>query len=66
MDTGYMFWKNSTNRTPEAESGGHGVGIVPGLGDWVLLHPSHNPMPKDAIPVEEVVGFLNSRAKSGK
>ena len=66
MTTGYVFWKNINNRLPESESGGHGVSIVPGFGEWVLLHPSHKPMPRDATPVEDVVEFLNSRAKAGK
>lgn len=65
--TGYRFWKPPVNGVPEATSGGYGITICPGLGQWVLLHPvretpgfSRGDSPKNTVPVEDVVAFLEA------
>lgn len=65
MATGYYFWKAPEKGMPETTSGGCGVTVIPGFRQWVLLHPVRGEPPEGAIPVEDVVGFLNS-LKDGK
>jgi len=59
--SGYFLWKAPINGLPEFTSGGFGISILPGFGQWVLLHPSRKPIPKDAIAVEDVVKFLENK-----
>ena len=55
--TTYYFWKAPYDGAPEFTSGGNGISIIPGMGQWVLLHPSKK-IPEDAISVQSVVDFL--------
>lgn len=64
MSDRYYFWKDPTNGMPEFTSGGHGVSIIPGLGEWVLLHKCSQTIPKSAIPASAVVDFLDARSKT--
>lgn len=57
--TDYYFWKAPVNGAPEFTSGGHGVTVLPGMGNWVLLNPVRTePLPEGAVPVADVVRFL--------
>lgn len=55
--SGYFFWKAPASGLPEYTSGGFGVTIIPGFGQWVLLHGIRK-IPEDAISVETVVEYL--------
>jgi hypothetical protein len=57
----YYFWKAPTNGLPEFTGGGHGVTVIPGMGQFVLLHKSVRDIPKEAISVERVIEFLNQQ-----
>ena len=56
----YAFWKMPANSLPEFTSGGNGVSVIPGFGQWVLLHGAVRALPPDAILASKVVDFLNS------
>ena len=43
------------------EASGHGIQIVPGMKQFVLLHATVREIPAGAIPVSEVVKFLESK-----
>ena len=53
--TGYFFHKFPTTSLPEAS--GYGIQVIPGFGQWALIHPTAS-SPPGAIPVEDVVAFL--------
>ncbi len=55
----YFLWNPPANSIPE--SSGYGIQILPGFGPWVLLHPTCVKIPPDAIPVSEIVTYLNTR-----
>lgn len=55
----YRFWKAPMNGMPEYTSGGNGVSVNPGFGQWVLLHPRPDgKWPEGSVPVDEVIKFL--------
>jgi len=56
----YFLWKAPIDGAPEMTSGGHGVGVIPGFKQWVLLHGTVRPIPPDAIPVSVVTAFLDN------
>lgn len=56
----YYFWKAPINGMPEFSSGGHGVTVIPGLGQWVLLHPVRGTPPEGAIHADKVIAFLEA------
>jgi hypothetical protein len=53
-NTGYKFRKVS-----ETYPSGQGFRVVPGLGQWFLLHP-YVPEIDGDIPIEKVLEFLES------
>lgn len=55
----YLFHKIPSGNFPEVS--GHGITILPGFGQWVLLHPVRGESPKGAIPVSAVVDFLEKQ-----
>lgn len=57
----YAFHRPPSDGMPELACEGNGVQIIPGLGEWVLLHASVLSIPDDAIPVADVVAFLEQR-----
>jgi hypothetical protein len=61
---GYSLWNTggSTDRV------GKGCSILLGFGSWVMLHPIKEqlPHPPNAIPIEDVVEFLNERASANR
>lgn len=40
---------------------GAGITVIPGFGQWVLLHGHIRDVPAGAIPVEDVVRFLDAK-----
>lgn len=56
-ETGYTLWKSPTDAN---RHNGEGSTVIPGFGQWILLHPHKRPHPIDAIPVERVVDFLEA------
>lgn len=62
----YYFWKAPINGLPEINSGGHYIQVIPGLWQWVLLHPTSNKIPADAISADEVFNFLERLSRMKK
>lgn len=59
----YYFWEAPINGLPEFTSGAHGVTIIPGMRQFVLLHATvRRPIPADAIPASDVHAFLRRLA----
>ena len=58
----YALWHAPVDGLPEFKSGGYGVTVLPGFGQWVLLHCHiRRDLPPDAIPLEELVAWLEAR-----
>lgn len=57
MSSRYSFFKAPANGLPEFTSGGYGVTIIPGFGDWVLIGPASKYPP--GISTDIVVDFLD-------
>lgn len=50
------------DKIPTSQSG-RGISIIPGLGDWVLVHANVRAISVDAIPASKVREFLEREGK---
>jgi hypothetical protein len=61
IDEKYYFWKAPADGLPEFTSGGHGVCVIPGLGNFVLLDVDfRGSVPEGAIAASAVRKFLEN------
>lgn len=62
-DERYYFWRAPVHGLPEFTSGGHGISVIPGLEQFVLIHATVRKVPPDAIPARKVVSFLHAQRR---
>lgn len=61
-DPSYFLWKAPVDGPPEFTSGGFGVTVLPGFGQWVIIHGHVRAAPSGAIPVADVVSLLEAHS----
>jgi len=70
MNTLYAWWKSPINGTPEVNCPVkfHAIQVVPGMGQWVLVHLMNDTLPDDlpagVIAASDVSGWLSSVVSS--